>query len=984
MLLLRRMRQRTMVFLALFLVVAVSSGVATGILGFLRAAEVDGVHSLLESRTGADRALELSLTTEADADAQDARVDALLGTVFRDGDRVLPVSVFRSTVSANPVPLSIVVRAFAASIPELESNADLIDGTWPAGAGHASVQADAAAALGLVPGDSLEVGNMTATITGTWRLSDPFDPRWVSDPLLTTGLEGAVLGPIVLSPDALVATGATTRTRSAIVPEVSALRAGDLQIFLTGWDGITDSLRSDGGFRVDSLDLGGRFDTAAESAQESVDALRAVVPVTLLVVAAIAILTLLQLGRLLASLRADEWLLLWSRGDTVPGLLRVTIIEALAVASLAAAAGTGLGLLALGEDPLLLRSLVWIVPATTVLVATLAFGATTFVALRSVARHEAAEDGGRAARVSGIAGPILLALAAGISTWQLLLYGSPLTPTRDGGTQVDPLAVLAPALVLLTLVTLALATVPMLTRPLDRLADRSTRLALVPRTLARRSRLLAAPLVLCALASGQVTLAAGYAQTWNATYTTASELRAGSELTVTGARARLTESTLDTIAGVDGVTVAAPVYSEQVLVGATTASMIAVTPAALAFLAIPVTGILDPAALADRITAPFDGPVLPDGTSTIGLTVDSTAATPDDLTVVVADEFGVQHSLPVTESYSAVLPAGRGEWRIDAIIVALKDGGAASLTITGITADGAAIDLGAGWSAAGFDPRPVFVAPVSSGPGFTDAAAVSTVHLTPPLGFLGGDTRPPVVVSTALAAEAGIRVGDIVPIYLDSRLDSVSCLVTAIVPAIPGARLESAFLIDGAIVQAARLGIYSELSPPRVAWLGADDPAVAADTVRAAITPGVTVSALSTDDNRAILGSAATALWIGAAGGGILSVVAVIAVVGAQVRSRRGEVDVLRALGVSDRELAATRRAELGAALAVGLIVGVLSGLVVTLLTIPALARAAVPESYAAIATTVGIHPLGLGIGLGAFALSFGIIGVEYGRRVTR
>ncbi|MET0989889.1 MAG: hypothetical protein ABWY54_04515, partial [Glaciihabitans sp.] len=88
MLLLKRMRVRSSVFLALLLVVATGSGLLVGITGMLDAAEADGVRAQLANRVGADVVFELSLGSDSDGAAQDARVRALLERTFSDGDRV--------------------------------------------------------------------------------------------------------------------------------------------------------------------------------------------------------------------------------------------------------------------------------------------------------------------------------------------------------------------------------------------------------------------------------------------------------------------------------------------------------------------------------------------------------------------------------------------------------------------------------------------------------------------------------------------------------------------------------------------------------------------------------------------------------------------------------------------------------------------------------------------------------------------------------
>ncbi len=983
MLLLKRMRRRAVVFAALLAVSALVSGISLGILGYLGAAEVSGVRAELSEGSGADVALELGLPTEADASAQNERVRALIDRVFVNGDRMLDPQVTRSVVTTGPAPLSIGPKAYAASIPDLDSHADLVAGAWPTAPGEASVQADAAEILGLAPGDTLDIGDVSVTVTGTWRLVDPLDPRWVSEAMLLKGESNTVPGPLVLSEDDLRATGEDTRTRWAIVPVVSELQAGDLDAIIRAWRALPDTMRADGGFEVNLLQLDGRFASTATRTQATVSALGAVVPVALLIIAAIVLLALAELGRLLATVRSDEYLLLWSRGGTVVRLAASAGLEGAAVAAVGAAVGTATSLLVLGEDPALLGAGVWIIPAAATITAAVVVAATTFAAVRSLARREAAEDAGRAARIGGAAAPVLLTIAATISTWQLLLYGSPLTPARDGGTRVDPIAVVAPALALLALVTLVLAALPLLARPLDGRSRTATGLALVPRALSRRIRLLAAPFVLCALAVGQLTVAAGFAQTWDAAYTTTSSLRAGAEISATGARADLDQAAVAALGGAEGVTEVAPLYSEQGTVGQTPAIIIAATPRAVADLATSAGGAFDPKATAGLIATALNGPVLPEGTREVDVGVEANSDVPVGLSIVVQDELGVQLDVPTTGTYRAELPPGHGGWRVLAFVVDLPSGGPTALTVTALTADGAPVDLETSWAANGFDPRIRNVEPSPTGAGFRSARGLTTVRIAPTLGVLTDDIAPPVVVSSALAELAGIRVGDTVPIALDARLEPFRCVVAGVVPAIPGSRSESAVLVDASVVAAIRARLYLVPPTPQVAWLGTSS-AGAYDAARAAAPGGVIVRSLAADPDRGILGAAATALWIGAAGAGILAVIALIAVVGAQVRSRRGEIAVLRALGVSDRTLARGRQAELAIVLLFGLVTGAAAGGVVTALTIPALARAAVPGAFVALDTAVGVQPLGFALGIAALIIAFAVVLAADGRRVVR
>jgi len=92
----------------------------------------------------------------------------------------------------------------------------------------------------------------------------------------------------------------------------------------------------------------------------------------------------------------------------------------------------------------------------------------------------------------------------------------------------------------------------------------------------------------------------------------------------------------------------------------------------------------------------------------------------------------------------------------------------------------------------------------------------------------------------------------------------------------------------------------------------------------------------------------------------------------------------LRALGVTDREVAADRSAEVVIVATTGVLSGLGAGLIVAQLTISPLARAAVPGSYAAIETVTGFHSFGLAIGLSLFVVGLAISTLSYIQRVIR
>ena len=116
----------------------------------------------------------------------------------------------------------------------------------------------------------------------------------------------------------------------------------------------------------------------------------------------------------------------------------------------------------------------------------------------------------------------------------------------------------------------------------------------------------------------------------------------------------------------------------------------------------------------------------------------------------------------------------------------------------------------------------------------------------------------------------------------------------------------------------------------------------------------------------------------------VLAIITVIAVARAQLRSRRLDVVVLRAIGFGSRDQAAVRRRELGLVLGFGAIAGLIAGAVVSLLTVPQLARAAVVEPYDSVPTPLVIDLAALSAGLALLLLGLVVIVMVYAARVAR
>gem|GEM_PF-742868 len=1013
----KRTRERIVLFAALLAVVAIVSGLGVGLLGYLASAETEGARVELAAKTGTDVALQVSVTRADDPTAQDREMRALLARVFSDGGRQIPLTVSRAVSGAAPVVFSAMnadgtqgqaTHVTVLSVPDLADRATLVDGAWPKSPSEVSLQADAAAMLGVAVGSAVHIGAGDFTVAGTWHVDNPLDPQWLSQPMFTSGSDEFNPGPVVIDEAAWDATGVKSRGEWTLVPVASKIQSSDLDAILNGWAALPDAVAADKALAASSLDQHGRLARTINDLQQRVDALRSVEPVALLIIAAIALMTLIQLAGLLGAVRTDEVLLLWSRGATAGALGRFATIEAVVVATIGAVIGAGLAAATLyffvggAEAVARAGAALWVAPLLTAVVAIVIFGGRALLAAQSVSQREKRDDAGRARRIGASGAVILVTAAAALSVWQLLLYGSPLTPSANGGTQVDPVAVVAPALALLSLVLVALAALPLLAPLAERSATKSVGFTrpIITRSIARGIRLAAAPLVVSALAVGQIVLAAGYAQTWNESYTATTELRSGSSVRLIGSGDLLSPTVIDGVAATKGVTSVAAVTTQVVNVGADEATLVSVTPQALASLGTSGAGIIEPSSLSKDVTAKAPGTVLPQAATGLQLSIATVAlrSTPV-VTALLTDSLGVPRTATFADDGSGKftatlprLPAGEAEgWRLigfDTSVDPLTGGARPSLTITAISAVGAtsSVALAASWIALALETLPYTITPVDadSGVGFYAEQGVRNVRLLPALSKDSDGITPPIVISQALADHQGIVLGDTVPIVLDPRLDPFRCEVAAIVPAIPGAELDAAVLVDGRVLQAVQLRAQRALVAPTQLWVGTDHPAATAADLRHDVPAAVAVDTLAVDPSREILGSASIALWIGAVGAGLLAVGAVAAVVGAQLRSRRGELGVLRALGMRAGQLAATRRTELAVVIGLGIVVGLIAGAIVTVLTVSALARAAVPEPYAALPTAVGVDPVSLCIGLAVFVALMAVVVGIYAAGVAR
>jgi hypothetical protein len=601
------------------------------------------------------------------------------------------------------------------------------------------------------------------------------------------------------------------------------------------------------------------------------------VPVALLVVA--ALVTLAQVGRLLGQERQSETELLLSRGAGPGQVSAFALVEAVAVCVLGAGAGTGAAAAVLRAanrpaEPWLLL----VVGACVALAATLLLSATTAIGVHAAARRSAVDRSGRARQVATGGAVVLTVAVALLALAQLRRYGSPLVVAADGSTRTDPLAASAPALVLASLVVVAVAVLGPVARLVERVVARSPGLAVVTvRQVARRLVAYAVPLVLVVLAAGSAAYAGVNSGTAQRMAGDAGVLAAGADVRVVRSTATpaqgLTGADADAVAAVDGIAAAVPVLRLETSVQHVKPTVLAV-PASAAGGVIRATRESDAAAV-DRVLSgggdPFPGaPTLPDGTT--ALDVDVTASvvvtgTADGAPAVsaaaeqppgfpaatlwLARGDGALAGFPLggfTAAGHGAEPAGQGThlagpepttttvhlelpgaahgWRLVALdldVVGARESLEARVAIDGVVArvrsGSEAVDLSAPWTVVLGGTDPDQGADPATGLGVDLVVKGTSRHrLRVAPGALGRSTVPAVVTS-ALATERGVRTGD--RIELGAQGVRVPVRVDGTVEAVPGALRPSVAIVDLAHLNAVLLRSRVQMPAPAEVWADA-------------------------------------------------------------------------------------------------------------------------------------------------------------------
>lgn len=228
----------------------------------------------------------------------------------------------------------------------------------------------------------------------------------------------------------------------------------------------------------------------------------------------------------------------------------------------------------------------------------------------------------------------------------------------------------------------------------------------------------------------------------------------------------------------------------------------------------------------------------------------------------------------------------------------------------------------------------------------------------------------PVTVSPAFASRYGLAVGDTAQLSITGGRLTVA---VADVDAVAGARTALAVAAERDALVAA-LAVDDRRVPfTAEVWVAADDIQAAAAALREAAAPGALIE--RSDGDARLVAPARLTLWIGAAAGLLLALVALAATAVTIDRARRGELAGLRALGVPGRVLGRARAGELGLAAGIAALVGAAGGALAAGAVMPAFVRAAItaPTQPYPLTLTVAGAPLAALLGAAVLVTILGL-----------
>jgi hypothetical protein len=873
----------------------------------------------------------------------------------------------------------------------LDRHARILSGAWPSGSGdvvEAVISAPAASATGFQVGQTITTRGrvdgkpVRVRITGVFQLDDPFSPRFAQEQLLGRGVQTGsftTYGPLMVEQSTFLRHFATSVGASWLsVPDLRAVSPEGLAPIAARVAGLAEELKRAGCPGCVSAsrlpDMLTQLGTAALVSRSTM-----LIPVLQLLLLSAYALTLT--ARLLADHRRMEVALLRSRGAGTWRLVWLAGGEALLVALPCALVAPFLcpPLLALVDSlPWIRSSGVRLAPepdlGAFLVSAGVSLAAAVLLVLPAVAgaRRTYVEEqatrgrGGGRGLLQRAGADVALLVVAGLAVWQLQHYGAPVTATAGGELGIDPLIVTGPALALLAGGMLGLRLVPRISRLAERFTSRRRSLApaLGAWQVARRPLKYAGPALLLTMAIAIGIVSLSTAATWRLSQDDQARHLAGADLRLTGPSESAELGALGrgtAFATLPGVRAAAPGYRGTTEFGGDDVTLLSLPAESLAGTVHLRQDLSEQSLAAMARTMAGERPAvggipLPGRPARLELDA-STGGGVKPLRVVLSDVYGVWHQADATAGRPGRLTvdlralAGRGG-RLGYPLTlrglvnpTADDGGRPFYRVTAVRADGTALTPPAGqrWATVtGGDGVELRSTGEKYGVGLLVSAAVRDTDVFAPPRAPGAvvNKRLPVVITANLAERLKLSIGQVQPITLDRQV--VEIVVAGVVERMPTTGGgDRAVLVDWSGMQARALLSGMRQQPATEWWLStAGGPTAPA---REALRVHPQWDAAVVDRQRLAVELRDDPLASGLQGALILGFLAalVFAALGFLVnaavaaRERTAEFTVLRALGVSFRQLFGLLAIEQTFVIGLSLAAGTLLAVAVGYLVVP-------------------------------------------------
>ena len=680
---LRHVTAHWLAFAAVALTVLFTTTAAAAAAAF--ASTITGIATRQSLSSAAGHTILVTAQTTAAAAAQNSR---LVTSTLRDASAGLPLAFTGSIQSpylnlpgtgrAAPQQLAQII-----SLPGLDQQAALLDGSWPAGSAGGQVPvcvpAQPAGQLRLAVGDTVALRDTPDGTTVSIRVSCIFRrrraaaPYWSLSPVGPAGIQHAggsvIYGPLVTSP-AIMAGGRVPVGSAAWLaqPDFGRLRTPGLAAL--GSQIAAAAAQLGNSAALNGANVTTQLPALLGNLATALVVARSQLLIGVLILLVIAGATVTVTVRLLAMRREAEAALLAARGASRRQMAARGVTDALLLAIPAALAGP---FIAAGLVPLtthvgaLARAGLRLHPGQPAVAwlasAAVAAGCAVIISLPwlrqppSPVRQRVQRGRQRAIGAVASAGAdgalVVLAVAAG---WQLAHYSAPVTTGVDGQAGVDPILVSAPVLALSagTLVTLRL--LPLAARLGDKAAARGRGLTAAVATwqISRRPLRQTGPALLAVLAVATAVVALTENASWRHSVQNQAQFAAGADTRITLPDAGpLAVGQVAGITRAPGVQASTPAVRLQFsLQGAASATLFALDPRPAANVVALQTDV-GTRSLADLLAGlaprgPAPGVPVPGRPARLAVTarLDGTGMSQPGLLAQLTDAAGVSYEIP--------------------------------------------------------------------------------------------------------------------------------------------------------------------------------------------------------------------------------------------------------------------------------------------------------------------------------------------------